>query len=106
MSEPVPLALHASKQQRELPSTLAAETRRAASPLKLPKKSLRLPLDTFGVEIMALREHHCRWPLLRAADQAQEYCGNHCPANVSYCVTHANLSYAPSPSRPRIAKLK
>jgi hypothetical protein len=51
MSEPVPLALHASKQQRDLPSTLAAETHRAASPLKLPKKLLRLPLHTFGVEI-------------------------------------------------------
>ncbi len=73
-------------------------------PFDTTDQSPKQPLKKSGVEIMALREHHCRWPLVRAADEAQKYCGMGRFANSSYCATHAKISYVPSQSRQRMAR--
>jgi hypothetical protein len=83
---------------------LAAEGNTPRLPVSTTRQSTAQPLKTSGVDIMALREHHCRWPLVRKAGEAQAYCGHYRSANVSYCVTHAKISYAPAQSRQRMPK--
>jgi hypothetical protein len=89
------------RQQQDFVTQSITETHTAVSPIATKGSSVPSPLKTSGVEIMALREHHCRWPLVRAAEERQIYCGKHRTGNMSYCATHAKISYSPSQSRQR-----
>lgn len=90
LAQPTGIRLSKLKQEHDVPSNVSSK---AVTPV----------LKTSGVEMMALREHHCRWPLVRTAGDVQSYCGSHRAPNTSYCATHAEISYSASHGRPRSA---
>jgi GcrA cell cycle regulator len=47
------------------------------------------------VTVMALREHHCRWPVGNSGPGDQMYCGDR-KRRGSYCAKHAAMAYAPT----------
>ena len=87
---------------------LRAERARAPRRRRLAKPTMRTRLAEIQAEplplieqaplvtdIMALKQHHCRWPIGDPGRPGFGYCGHTQVPGFSYCAQHAAVAYVP-----------
>jgi len=68
--------------------------------LAVVPQMLEMP-PALRIDLLDLREMHCRWPIGDPQDNAFHFCGRQKATAIAYCEHHARLAYQPAVRRKR-----